>query len=91
MRRVPLEHLVPRLDPLELAGELRPEGFRVLVGLLVNRGVGDVRGADELSGRGELAVFFQERVDLFLVGLVGHGGTTLSRSMGAWVHGSMGP
>src|SRR5262249_12073232 len=71
VRRGPLEDLVPGLDPLELAGEFRPEAFGGFVRALVDRRVGDVRRFCELGRRGELAVLFQERVDLG-VGLVGH-------------------
>ena len=65
VRRVrPVEHVVPRLDPLELLGPARPPGLAIRRGLLVDAGVGDVRVRGELVGRGKGLLGLHEHVEL---------------------------
>jgi hypothetical protein len=58
--RVPAQDLGPGLDPFELPGELRPERFRVPVGAVVDRGIGDERALLKF-GRGRKASMFLEK------------------------------
>ena len=65
-RRVgPVEHLVPLLGPVERVGLLGPEGLGILLGLLVDLGIGDDRVRGELAGRRERLLIEQ----LFELGL----------------------
>ena len=85
VRRLPVEHLRPRRDPLELGGKPRPECLRVACGLVVNLRVARVSGGDKRRRRIEVAVLLEERVDLGVL-FVGHSLPTLSglprRSLG---------
>ena len=71
--QIPLENLVPGLEPVELFGDAGPEGFGVLDGLLVEGFVLlealDVGLAAELLGRRKDAVFAEGGVEV----LVGKG------------------
>jgi hypothetical protein len=67
VRRLPLQHVLPRLEPLELGGAIGPVSF-VIRGSGIENGVGaDVRAPAELCGRRELPVLLEQDVD------VGHG------------------
>ena len=63
VRRLPLEHCVPRLRPLQLAREPRPERFGVGRGARINLVAGDVRVRTPRVARGKAAFFFEEGVD----------------------------
>ena len=71
VRRLPVEHLVPRPRPFELAGELCPEAFRIAFGLGVDRFVAGVRLRRECGRRRESTVFFEE-IGVFGGVLLGH-------------------
>jgi hypothetical protein len=60
-RHVPLENFVVRLDPIQLLGLLRPEGFRVPARPIVDGGIGDVRLSRELRARLVAAILLEER------------------------------
>src|SRR5262249_59446292 len=45
VRRLPLQHLAPRTNPVQLAREGGPESLRVASSLVVDRRVADVRAA----------------------------------------------
>ena len=65
-RRVrPVEHLIPGLEPMEIAGPLGPEALRVRLGRLVDRGVRDERVLPERV-RGREGLLF-EQLAQFLV------------------------
>jgi hypothetical protein len=44
----PVQHLLPRLEPVQRLGALRPEALEVGLGLLVDPRVGDDRALPEL-------------------------------------------
>ena len=67
VRRCPVEHPVPRSDPLQRAGLLRPEAFAVAGAGLVQRRRGVGLGGERGGGR-EAALLGEEGVEL-----VGHG------------------
>ena len=71
VRRLPVEDLVPRPRPFELAGELGPEAFRIAFGLGVDRFVAGVRLRRECRRRLESTVFFEE-IGVFGDILLGH-------------------
>ncbi len=66
--QIPLQNLVPGLEPMELFRGTGPEGFRVFNGLLVEGFVFlealDVRLGAELFRRREDAVFAQRGVEV---------------------------
>ena len=59
--RFPIEHLVPRLEPTQFAGNSRPEFFRLIDGLAIERVVFrsrlDPRPGGKTFGRWKLTVF----------------------------------
>ena len=63
VRRLPLEGLPPRLEPVELPGETLPEPDGVLRGLSVDGGAVDVGALGELLGRRILPLFLEEGLD----------------------------
>ena len=65
--RLPLENLVPGPHPLQLAGEAGPEALEVRLRALVDARIGNDSITPPLGGRGEAAVFVQERINF------GHG------------------
>src|SRR5436305_1162979 len=72
-RRVPLEHRLPRLEPVELLGPALPPGLEVLLGLLVDRGIREVRLLDEVLWRGECLLLAEEYLQvLAFLGGLGH-------------------
>ena len=75
VRRCPLEHRRPRLDPVELAGEALPESLGVFRGSVVDVGIGCVRGVTEGVGWRERAALLEQRVDFLpgRIGSLGHG------------------
>ena len=64
VRRLTLEYLVPRLDPIELFRLLRPELLRVAGCFLVDARVWNVRLTAEFSGGLEGSVLFEQYVDV---------------------------
>src|SRR5262249_59910803 len=60
---LPLERLLPRLEPAELAREAFPEPDGILGGLRVDRRPVDVRALGELLGRNELPLLPEESFD----------------------------
>src|SRR5690606_37699654 len=72
VRLVPLEHPLPRLEPVELPGRLAPERLRIVerlaVEALVLLQVGEVRFARQGAGGSEPALLLRGAVDA-----VGHG------------------
>src|SRR5262249_27831028 len=94
MRRLPVQDPVPRARPLELAGEPRPEPFRILVGVRIQRVVLDVRLRAKRRGRRKRAVLAKKVVDFSALG-IGHSGTIQGSrgsrgSRGSWFTGSWG-
>ena len=72
VRRLPVEHRVPRPRPFELAREPRPERLRITLGLSVDALVARDGLRTKLRGRRERAVFAEE-IRKFSEGfLVGH-------------------
>ena len=63
VRWLPIEDLVPRLDPLELTRHARPKCLRVFFGFLVDRLVLDPSVFAKSIGRRELAPFLKQGVD----------------------------
>jgi hypothetical protein len=63
MRRLPVEDLGPRLDPLELTRELGPERFRIFRRPGVYLGVRDMGRGSELGRGFERTSLAQQRVD----------------------------
>ncbi len=62
--RFPFEHARPGLDPVQLAGELGPEGLRIRGGAPVHVGIVHRRRAPPLRRGRKATVFLQERIDL---------------------------
>ena len=60
---LPLERLLPRLEPVELLGEALPELDRVLRSLGIDGGAVDVGPLDELFRRREPTLLFQEGLE----------------------------
>ncbi len=63
MRRIPVEDLGPRLDPLELTRELGPERLGILRRPRVDLGVRHVGRGAELGRGFERTILVQQRVD----------------------------
>src|SRR5439155_318245 len=73
VRRLPVERLLPRLEPGELLRALLPEPHGIPGRLAVDRLALHERSLHELLGRGELALFFEQRLDrLVAFGGLGH-------------------
>src|SRR4029453_5713678 len=70
---LPLERLVPRLEPVQLAGPRLPEAHGVAGGLGIDRGLADQRALDEALGRRKLALLAQENLDRNAAGALGLG------------------
>ena len=77
-RRVrPVQHGVPGLEPVQLAGEPGPERFGVPAGFFVHARVGDVGVGRELGRRRIRPVFLQQ--GLKSAGVLSHGGNPPGR------------
>ena len=63
VRRLPLQHAVPRSYPFELLRPVRPITFRICPGAVVGAGVMHVCLLLELIGRGEAALLVEEGFD----------------------------
>src|SRR5687767_1111026 len=59
MRGLPLEHPLPRLEPLELARPFAPEGFGVGRGTIIDTGIGGIGLRAKVVRWFEAAVFRQ--------------------------------
>ena len=81
--KVPIEDLVPGLEPVEIGGHAGPEFFGIVDGLLVEGFVFGERADEGLGGEfgrgGKDAIFAQSRVDV----LIGGGGDWDGRHTGS--------
>src|SRR5438876_10651949 len=75
---VPLEHPVPRLEPMQALGLFAPEGFEIRAGALINLGTGNIRLPAEVVGGRENPVLLQQSCKLILLSRYGvcHGSTS---------------
>ena len=88
-RRVPLEHGLPGLEPVELLGPALPPGLEVGLRLVVDRGVGEVRLLYEVLRRRERLLVAQEYLKvLAFLGRLGHLSLPVDRSSFGFFPGS---
>src|SRR6185503_8101710 len=76
VRRLPLERLLPRLEPGQLARTLLPEAHRVAGGLAIDRLAPHQRPLRERLRRPELAVFLEECLDRVALRCLRHAWTS---------------
>ena len=67
-RRVPFQHLLPRREPVQILGLLRPEAFGIFRGAIVDGGIVPVGALPEFFRRRKRAAFVEQGGKILVAG-----------------------